>query len=141
VVLKVSNFTLNLTSVTNKEKAIMVLLFIGAATVASLIKDFDVSLFGSKLRWPINDKVTHFLGAGLFGFLAVIISKKHIIVFGKSVHLLLLSLILFSITEEFSQILRPNRGFSFGDMAANLLGILVFSKLAEWALKKGLIIR
>lgn len=119
----------------------MVLLFIGAAIVASLIKDFDVSLFGSRLRWPINDKVTHFLGAGLFGFLAVILSEKKIRIFGKSFYLLLIVLILFSVAEEFSQILRPNRGFSFGDMAANLLGIMAFSKLADWALKKGLIIR
>lgn len=128
-------------SLSKIQRIAVIALVVLSAIGASILKDFDVSLFGSEIKWPFNDKVTHFCGAGLFGFLAVIISEKRIRILGQSFHLLLMTLIIFSIAEESSQILRPNRGFSFGDMAANLLGIFTFYKIGERCLKKEIIIR
>ncbi len=112
-----------------------------AAIFASVLKDFDVTLLGTSIKWPINDKISHFFGAGLFAFLLQTFTNWHLKIKGREINLQVLGFLLFSILEETSQIYRVNRGFSFADMAANILGIIFFSKLAQKALKDGCIIR
>ena len=81
---------------------------------------------------PCGDKVGHFLLMGTLAFLVTrVLEKKSFLVgrfrvpFGAAVVFLVVCL------EEISQIFIPGRTFSFLDLSADLLGILVFGWLAS----------
>ncbi|MGB0429443.1 MAG: VanZ family protein [Bacteroidia bacterium] len=120
---------------------VLVLTLVLGAILASILKDFNLSLFGFKLKWPINDKVSHFFGAGCFAFLFTVFTYHRLKIKNFSINTSIVLLIVFSILEETTQLLRPNRGFDFFDMLANVFGILFCAFGAEQALKKQIIIR
>ncbi|QBY04109.1 trypsin [Thalassotalea sp. HSM 43] len=90
----------------------------------------DNMFFEFKRGIPFGDKVGHFM---LFGGMAMLtnfalrfrhVSKSSLLQFGS---LLVLAL---STMEEFSQIFISTRTFSFYDLAANFLGISLFTLIS-----------
>lgn len=91
------------------------------------------SLFGGFKHY---DVVIHFFLVGSLGFCAALASPSN----GKKRFFGLPRLVWIvlgvSVIEETTQLFRELRGFSFADMAANVLGILVFSRLALMLLRR-----
>jgi polysaccharide biosynthesis protein VpsQ len=82
---------------------------------------------------PFGDKLGHFFLMGIFAFLVnLCLGCK------KVWRLLLGSLIVFGIVviEEFSQIFIRGRSFDLTDLAADLVGVITFGKLAEIVSKR-----
>lgn len=89
------------------------------------------------LHWvhyvPLGDKTIHFFFLG--GAAAVLNITLHCRTFSFfGLNLLLGSAVIFvlSTLEECSQMWLPNRTFSFSDLLANALGILVLGRLAHY---------
>jgi len=123
----------------NRNFLLLIIAFMGF--ICAIAKDLDLIPRNLGISFGYSDAGLHFLGAGGIAFLMYLISRKNILIFGKSLPLIVVAVLILSVLEETSQIFRPNRGFSFIDMAANILGILVFSLLARLAIKLKLVIR
>jgi polysaccharide biosynthesis protein VpsQ len=82
---------------------------------------------------PFGDKLGHFFLIGIFAFLLNLSLSCR-----KVWRVLLGSLIVFVIVtvEEFSQIFIRGRSFDLTDLIADLLGILIFGKVAEIVFKR-----
>lgn len=81
--------------------------------------------------FPYGDKIAHFT---LYGLLALVvnlaINNRRIMVFGRRVLLGALLVGVFAVVEEFTQIAFATRNFELMDMACDLLGIGLFSKIS-----------
>ncbi|MFY0672549.1 MAG: VanZ family protein [Bacteroidia bacterium] len=100
----------------------------------------DNRLINEYIPWRkyinLSDVWGHFFLVGVLGFFVAMVTQKEF-TFGpiKILKAVAFLMVLVSI-EELTQLLRPNRGFSFADMGANILGLYVFSKIGE-KLKNG----
>lgn len=83
---------------------------------------------------PEGDKFAHFLIYGLFAFSLSIATNFHRTqLFGKSILTGSACILVFAIGEEFTQLAFPTRNFDFIDMLCDIVGIILFSKLAlKW---------
>jgi polysaccharide biosynthesis protein VpsQ len=81
---------------------------------------------------PFGDKISHFLLiGGLAFFINWFLHCQTWRIGGRGILVGSLALATLSIIEETSQIWIPNRRFDLGDMAMNLLGILILGPLAR----------
>ena len=77
---------------------------------------------------PFGDKLGHFILLGLFTFiLNITFSLKKIIFFKMNILLGSLIVFCFITVEEITQLYISTRTFSFFDLLANYIGIIVFS--------------
>jgi hypothetical protein len=79
-----------------------------------------------------SDKVGHFLIIGAMAFFANVALR------GRRIGLFQLGSVAVAvvfIAEEFTQKLIPWRSFDWGDIAADLAGIVVFDLLSRWVLR------
>lgn len=97
-------------------------------------KDLGVSndIINYVAAWPNGDKIGHFVLFGSVAFCAVIASRYKKINLGQYLPVYLASVVVgvLVIIEEISQMWFTTRTFEFADIAANLLGITMFSLLA-----------
>lgn len=105
---------------------------IGLAGAASLAAYQD-ALPLEWLRWPLADKVLHFL---LFGAIAFWL---HLWLGGRAAHLGRLAVplalavpLLVATVDEIAQGLSPRRSLDLGDWLCNVAGLLVFWRLSVW---------
>jgi uncharacterized membrane protein YhaH (DUF805 family) len=107
--------------------------------LADLDKENPILYIGHKV--PFGDKIGHFM---LYGLLALLINiaLKFKKIHYKNVSWLLGSsmVLIFAISEEFSQLAFESRTFDFVDMLFNVLGVLFLSStLFRTTLKKQLL--
>ena len=81
---------------------------------------------------PYYDTIGHFILLGIATFLAHLALRKRKI-YGKriSIPLAPIIVVIFCVIDELLQSLSPNRTASFSDLAADLVGVMVFYWLAE----------
>ncbi len=96
----------------------------------------DNQLLDDVMPWKkslhINDVFGHFILVGTLGFFAALVAKSHFEIGRVKVLKLVVVFMILATIEETTQLVRPNRGFSFADMGANIAGLFVFSKIGEW---------
>jgi VanZ family protein len=83
----------------------------------------------------VSDLFAHFALTGALGFVLGFISKRYFEIGRFKVSRLVLIFVAFAVLDETSQLFRANRSFSFYDMGANVLGLIVFSQLAQFIRK------
>lgn len=122
----------------NKSKIAIIYIML-ISTVILVIDSGIMALFRHwlKLTIPNLDKVGHFFGTGILTFLIINLLHKN----DSSGFTLKIIMGIFFTTcvftlEEFSQKYLLFRTFSYGDLAADNLGILVFTMLFLWIIKK-----
>ncbi len=122
----------------NKYKitAIYILLII---TIITVVDSGVTAGFRSwlKVAIPHLDKFGHFFGMGMLAFLLNNLfhkSKTSKITLASFAGVMIACPL--STIEEFSQKMLTYRSFSYGDLAANYLGIIVFTLVFFWVLKK-----
>mgnify|MGYP000043865957 CR=1 FL=1 len=108
------------------------IVWVAILLVISLLADLGrLHLVKDVLKSLVHyDVLIHFLLVGVLGFFAALAGKRSISVRGYEVPLLLFGVMLFAVTEEFTQMFRVKREFSWADMAANVFGILFFASFA-----------
>jgi hypothetical protein len=84
-------------------------------------------------RLPYGDKFCHVILVGILSFLVnrALLCRRFSV---ARVRLLVGSsiLALLVVTEEFTQMAIPSRSFDVLDLAANLIGVILFGYLATW---------
>jgi VanZ family protein len=81
---------------------------------------------------PFYDTIGHFVLIGIAAFLShLALKKRKVNVFNFTVPLAPILVCLFTMLEEFLQILSPNRTFDVVDLTADFIGIILFTWLAE----------
>lgn len=95
----------------------------------------DQKLINEYIPWKsyfnISDIVGHFVLVGALGFFAALVAEQMFIIGPIKILKVVVVFMVLATIEETTQIIRPNRGFSFADMGANVLGLFVFSKIGE----------
>ncbi len=113
----------------NKKKSLIIYIVL----ILGIILSVNTGAIYEFRKWldfefPINDKVAHFMGMGILAFLILRNYTKPISsVFTKNVLIPIIIVASFATIEEFSQRFLIFRSFDLKDLAANYLGILVFS--------------
>ncbi|WNC68881.1 VanZ family protein [Thalassotalea nanhaiensis] len=100
-----------------------VVLFMANTGQQSIVMDIKNSL-------PYGDKIGHFCMYGSLTLFANYAFKFRYFTANKMNQYGTVLVLLFSTTEEFSQIFIATRTFSFADMAANFTGITLFTLLS-----------
>lgn len=111
------------------------------AIVFTVMTDMKLYNIDSRLKFAYYDVYVHFFVMGGIAFVLTSLDRSKFELFGLNVSRLVVALLVLSFAEECSQMLRPNRGFSYHDMAANFAGITLFSFIASRLVKNGVIIR
>lgn len=115
-----------------KDYKILVLYVIGLMVIIAVVDSGITSHFRSWLhvQIPNLDKVGHFFGMGFLAYLMLqsfsLANETKLV---KKAVLIILSLLFLATTEEFSQRFLQYRSFQLWDLAANYLGILMFSNI------------
>ncbi len=114
-----------------KKKSLIIYLII----ILGIILSVNTGIMHEFRKWadfqlPINDKIAHFMGMGILAYLILKnFAKPNLSLFSKSVLIPIIIVVSFATIEEFSQRLLSFRSFDLKDLAANYLGILVFSSI------------
>ena len=121
-------------TLTKQTQKIFQIMFVGWLVVVVLIHltaDFSmIPVFPGFLNdLAALDWLWHFLLIGFIGFFTPFIPIRTISLKTLQIPLTLLILIVAVIIEESTQIFRVNRGFSFIDMTANVLGLIFYWRL------------
>ena len=83
-------------------------------------------------QFPYYDTILHFLLMGFSAFLGhLAFNKRKISIFNFSLPLVPIIISFFVLFEECLQILSPHRSFDLVDLAADFIGIVLFTCLAE----------
>ncbi|WP_371374826.1 VanZ family protein [Thalassotalea aquiviva] len=102
--------------------------------LCSVLVDADLgkqnAIFTLKDSIPFGDKVGHFLMYGVLALLANFAFKFRFIWQNQTYQLGSLLVLIFSLSEEFSQLLFATRTFSVADIMANVVGITFFTWLS-----------
>ncbi len=100
--------------------------------ISSIIFIADNANYNFALRWvgaiPYGDKLGH---ATLYGVMAMLLNYGLSYRKIKGVQLGAVLVLTFAILEEFSQIYIPSRTFDLYDILADIVGVLIFSKLKK----------
>ena len=115
----------------SKTKILLIYLIIISTTILVVNSGITSPFRGwLRIQIPNLDKVGHFFGMGILAFLAWnVISKPQKKLFSLF-NLLVISILISLITlEEYSQKFIVARSFSYGDLLADYLGIIIFSLL------------
>jgi VanZ family protein len=95
----------------------------------------DQKLINEYIPWKnyfnVSDIVGHFVLVGALGFFAALVAERKFKIGPIKILKVVVVFMVLATIEETTQLLRPNRGFSFADMGANVLGLFVFSKIGE----------
>ncbi len=98
--------------------------------ISSIIFIADNANYNFALRWvgaiPYGDKLGH---ATLYGVMAMLLNYGLSYRKIKGVQLGAVLVLTFAILEEFSQIYIPSRTFDLYDILADIVGVVIFSKL------------
>ncbi|MEL6459925.1 MAG: VanZ family protein [Cyanobacteria bacterium J06621_15] len=88
-------------------------------------------------RFPYYDTILHFILMGFSAFLGhLAFNKRKINIFTIPLPLVPIIISIVVLIEECLQIFSPNRSFDLVDLAADFLGIVFFTLLAEkWKIK------
>lgn len=113
-------------------------IWVGVVVLISVTADLgQVKHLGSFISTlSTYDVYLHFLLMGLVGFFAALVGRKEVKFGHFSVVRLVLFVICLSVLEESTQLWRPQRGFSFYDMGANVSGMLFFGTIGRWVKKE-----
>jgi polysaccharide biosynthesis protein VpsQ len=98
-----------------------------------IMADVGARIFSVIHQVPMGDKIGHFFLIGFAAFLLNLWLKCRIFTVGRSRWLwgsAVLSVVVS--LEEFLQVYLPHRNSSIWDLAADILGIIVFGQLARW---------
>jgi VanZ family protein len=83
-------------------------------------------------KFPYYDTILHFLLLGIAAYLShQALNKRHLQIFNISLPLAPLIVFLFCIFDEIIQSFVPYRSADITDLVADILGIIVFTWLAE----------
>ena len=86
---------------------------------------------------PWGDKIGHFVLFGLVTLGAIFISRyKQIHIFGYPVYIASIVVTCLVFIEEYSQLFIESRNFDYNDLTANILGIICFSLLTNYNMKR-----
>lgn len=89
-------------------------------------------LFRTVRKFPLGDKIGHFLLIGIFSLIVNLVLNARTIRVWKLNYLLgsLIVLVIVSV-EEISQIFIRGRTFDAGDLVADAVGIIIFGEIAR----------
>ncbi|MBI1184582.1 hypothetical protein GC194_09935 [bacterium] len=107
-----------------------------ASVIISLAKDLQWYPKWMYQKVFMGDFSLHFVGSGVLAVFIYFSSHKQLKLGGLQLPFYTVLFAAGTILEECSQLFRPHRGFSFVDMAANILGIIVFTRLAKYLSQK-----
>lgn len=112
----------------NFRKSMFVGLWGGLLITVSVLADFGGIEFVRSLvgHIPHYDVIIHFFLVGSLGFFVALVIPAEENASKLSPPRLVYLLIVLTTLEECSQLFRAHRSFSFADMTANTLGILIF---------------
>lgn len=115
--------------------ALFILFILGIIIAANQGANWE--LFYIIRTLPYGDKIGHF---GLMGLLAFLVNLslqgRAVNLWGRSVLLGSLLVVIFVTLEELSQAFIATRTLSFMDWTADMLGIWLFGRLAAWLSRK-----
>jgi len=112
----------------NFPKPVLFAIWGGLLITISVLADFGGIEFVRKMvgHIPYYDVIIHFFLVGSLGLFAALLTpienRTNRLKLPRLVYLLL----VLTIVEECSQLFRAQRSFSFADMSANTLGIIIF---------------
>ena len=112
-------------------RKVLAILTVIAVAAISALATWNPKIFSFIRSIPMGDKIGHF---AIFGFVTYSIVSaipgKHSVLYGASITAIIVLL------EESLQIYSPNRTFSFLDLGASLLGVIVVSSILYLSSKK-----
>lgn len=98
-----------------------------------LTADFGLLPYAFLEQIPYYDTIGHFILYGIASFLSHrATGRKMLIIFNYPVPFGPFLFVGFTIAEEILQMILPNRTFSFLDLTASLLGIILFYQWGEY---------